>query len=101
MPKDPKSEMGGDIRHRDRAHGARGENEDRLFLIVGANRNRVLVVANVATSAQLALLGFRNKRLCLGKQFHDSIAAFWTLTICCNHTTSLLRHVYRVPVSSS
>jgi hypothetical protein len=75
--------------------------EEVVLLIVGANRNRVLVIANVAASAQLALLGFRNKRLCLGKQFHDSIAAFWTLAICCNHTTSLLRHVYRVPVSSS
>jgi hypothetical protein len=64
------------------------EMEEMIVLVVGSNRNRVLVVANVTTSAQLALLGFGDKRLCLGKQFHDSIAAFWTLTIRCNHLTS-------------
>ena len=59
-----------------------------LILVVGSNRNRVLIIASGAAGAQLALLGFWNKRLCLGKQFHNSIATFWTLAICCNHLNS-------------
>ncbi len=57
----------------------------RYFLIVGSNRDCILVIASAAAGAQLALLGFRNKRLGLGKQFHDSLAALWTLAICYNH----------------
>jgi hypothetical protein len=55
------------------------------ILVVGSNRDRILVIASAAAGAQLALLGFWDKRLGLGKEFHDSLAAFWTLAIWCNH----------------
>jgi hypothetical protein len=57
-------------------------------LIVGSDCHRILVIATAAAGAQLALVGLWNKRFCLGKQFHDAIAAFWTLTICCDHLSS-------------
>jgi hypothetical protein len=58
------------------------------ILIVGSNRDGILVIASSAAGAQLGLLGFRNKRLCFGKQFHNTLGAFWTLTICCDHMSS-------------
>ena len=59
-----------------------------LILVVRSNRDCVLVIASGAAGTQLALLGLRNKRFSLGKQFHDAIAALWTLTIRCNHLSA-------------
>ena len=92
--------VGGERYKNFRRHGniepppARGLTSNRIsrgdgsVLVVGSNRHRIFVIASGAAGAQLALLGRWDKRLCLGKQFHDSLAAFWALTICCNHLIS-------------
>ena len=72
-------------RHGLRTRISRG---DASFLVVRSNRDCVLVIASGAAGAQLALLGLRNKRFSLRKQFHDAIAALWTLTIRCNHLSA-------------